>query len=69
MWVFEGYHRNGGNRKDLWHSGDGVIWHELTDTPWNPRHAASVSVYDDALWMVAGSNMQKDVWKLVRAAP
>jgi outer membrane protein assembly factor BamB len=66
MWVFEGYHRKGGNRNDVWHSDDGVNWHELPNTPWKPRHAASVFVYDDALWMVAGNNMQKDVWKLVR---
>jgi len=66
MWVFEGYHRKGGNRNDVWHSVDGVNWQELPDTPWKPRHAASVFVYDNALWMVAGNNMQKDVWKLVR---
>ena len=69
MWVFEGYHRKGGNRNDVWHSTDGVNWHELPNTPWRPRHAASVFVYDDALWMVAGNNMQKDVWKLVKSAP
>ena len=29
-----------------------------------PRHAASVYVHDGALWMVAGNNMESDVWKL-----
>ncbi len=67
MWVLEGYHRQGGNRNDVWYSSNGTHWHELPNTPWNPRHAASVFVHDDALWMVAGNNMQKDVWKLVRA--
>ncbi len=44
-------------------------WYELPGTPWKPRHAASVFVYEDALWMVAGSQageMHRDVWKLQR---
>jgi len=64
MWVLEGY--SGKNRKDVWHSADGVTWHELPDTPWKARHAASVFVHQDALWLVAGNNMESDVWKLVR---
>ena len=51
---------------DVWYSANGTHWQELPDTPWNPRHAASVFVFDDALWIVAGNNMEKDVWKLVR---
>jgi hypothetical protein len=77
MWVLEGFSHdfiNGGkdfgpydgNRNDVWWSEDGENWHELPNTPWPPRHAASVFVYDDALWMVAGNNMQPDVWKLTR---
>jgi hypothetical protein len=64
MWVMEGYFNS--NRNDVWHSADGVTWHEVPNTPWKPRHAASVFVHDDALWMVAGNNMEPDVWKLVR---
>jgi hypothetical protein len=66
LWVLEGYHAKGGNRKDVWHSADGVHWEEVPDTPWQRRHAASVFMHDNALWMVAGNNMQPDVWKLVR---
>lgn len=66
LWLFEGYHAEGGNRKDVWHSADGVEWHEVPDTPWKPRHAASVFVHDGSLWMVAGNNMEPDVWKLQR---
>jgi len=64
MWVLEGARH--GNRNDVYYSPDGVTWHELPDTPWAPRHAASVFVYGDALWMVAGNNMEPDVWKLTR---
>lgn len=77
LWVMEGcYHEaairsmdeatGSWNRNDVWYSADGVDWHEVPDTPWAPRHAASAFVYDDALWMVAGNNMFPDVWKLVR---
>jgi hypothetical protein len=69
LWVLEGYGptRNSepaGNRNDVWYSPDGVNWCELLDTPWTPRHAASIFVFDDALWVVAGNNMTPDVWKL-----
>ncbi len=66
LWVTEGYHAQGGNRKDVWYSADGRQWHELPDTPWKPRHAASLFVHQDALWMVAGNNMESDVWRLRR---
>jgi hypothetical protein len=56
----------GANRNDVWWSADGKEWHEVLDTPWAPRHAASVFVHDDALWMVAGNNMASDVWLLTR---
>lgn len=64
LWVLEGY--AGVNRNDVWYSDDGSNWYEVPATPWRPRHAASVFVFDDALWMVAGNNMEPDVWKLVR---
>ncbi len=66
MWVLEGY--AGENRNDVWYSDDGSNWYEVPATPWQPRHAASVFVHDGALWMVAGNNMEPDVWKLVRGS-
>lgn len=73
MWVTQGFYANvagdidaTGNRKDVWYSADGVNWREVPNTPWKPRHASSLFVYNNALWMVAGNNMEKDVWKLVR---
>jgi len=62
----EGGRRDCGNRNDVWYSADGVQWTELPDTPWAPRHAASVFVHDDALWVVTRNNLEPDVWKLVR---
>lgn len=66
LWVMEGYHKDGGNRKDVWFSDDGVNWTEVPNTPWAPRHAASLFVFQDSLWMVAGNNMTSDVWRLQR---
>jgi hypothetical protein len=64
LWVLEGF--SGANRNDVWHSADGITWHEVPKTPWAPRHAASVFVHDGSLWMVAGNNMQSDVWRFRR---
>ncbi|MEE2659333.1 MAG: hypothetical protein VX733_12565 [Candidatus Latescibacterota bacterium] len=80
LWVMEGCYNEAANesmaaaaasgqrwnRNDVWFSSDGVEWAELPDTPWAPRHAASVFVYRDALWMVTGNNMEPDVWRLTR---
>jgi hypothetical protein len=66
LWVLEGYTPGKGNRNDVWYSADGVNWYEVPGTPWKPRHAASVFVHDGALWVVAGNNMESDVWKLRR---
>jgi len=49
-------------------SDDGEHWVELPDTPWTPRHAASVFVHDNALWLVAGNNLERDVWKLLHTS-
>lgn len=69
LWLLEGANANLGNnptsnQNDVWYSSDGVNWHELPDAPWKPRHAASVFVYNNGLWMVAGNNMFPDAWKL-----
>lgn len=64
LWVMEGYHQQGGNRKDVWYSPNGSDWTELPETPWKPRHAASLVVHGDHVWMIAGNNMEPDVWKL-----
>ena len=52
------------NRNDVWYSRDGVKWTELRGTPWKPRHASSVCVHNGALWLIAGNNMESDVWRL-----
>ena len=55
------------NLNDVWYSSDGISWREVPDTPWPARHAARVYVYDDAIWVIAGSHMVSDVWKLERS--
>ena len=73
MWVLAGFldrsDGKSGNRNDVWYSSDGINWQELPGTPWKARHAASVFVYDNALWVMCGSHLQTDVWKLVRRDP
>ena len=47
LWVLEGY--AGRNLNDVWHSDDGRHWEPVPGTPWAPRHAASVFVFEGAL--------------------
>lgn len=67
LWLLEGTrpeHDGYVNTRDVWYSADGANWTEVPGTPWQERHAASVFVFKGALWMVAGNNMESDVWKL-----
>ncbi len=71
LWVLDGEQKKGNSRsekdiKDVWYSEDGITWNELPNTPWIQRHSASVFVYDNGLWIITGSNMESDVWKLVK---
>lgn len=59
------------NRNDCWWSEDGEHWHELPGTPWDRRHASSVFVFDDSVWMTSGntndhSDLLPDCWRLRR---
>jgi hypothetical protein len=59
------------NRNDVWWSSDGKEWHEVEGAPWLPRHANSVFVFDDSLWMVSGNNgdhstLESDCWRMQR---
>jgi hypothetical protein len=62
LWVISGYNEEG-NLDGGWYSADGKNWYP-TDTPWDPRHAASVWVYKDAVWMTGGGDI--DVWRIER---
>jgi hypothetical protein len=69
MWVLGGHGAAGdGNLADVWYSSDGVRWTQLPNTPWMARHAASVAVFKNTLWLTAGStddSPQNDVWRLI----
>ncbi|MBI3987813.1 MAG: hypothetical protein HY343_12880 [Lentisphaerae bacterium] len=82
LWLMEGQHvphndaarrsldgtLHRGNSHDVWCSVDGERWEEIPGTPWADRHAASVFVYRDALWLANGCNLLGDVWRLTRSS-
>ena len=49
-----------------WNPADGTMWTAVPDAPWKERHPASGFAFKDALWTVAGNNMERDVWRLDR---
>jgi hypothetical protein len=68
MWLMAGHNKNipAGPyhlRNDVWYSYDGVNWTELPNTPWDYTHAASIYIYDSALWLAAGY-LRNEVWRL-----
>lgn len=65
IWVLEGYDGDT-NLRDAWYSSDGENWYEVSGSPWDARHAASVFVHEGHLWLVAGNNLTPDVWRLSR---
>lgn len=73
LWVFDGTFSKQiygvGNTNEVWFSENGEHWTELKPSPWKPRHASSVFVKDDVIYLVAGNNMESDVWKLEKINP
>lgn len=71
LWLTGGYHwsdKEGdidltGNLNDVYCSENGVNWTQVANTDWLPRHALSVWVYRNELYVGAG-NLWNDIWKL-----
>ena len=67
MWVVAGgTAASEGGSTAVWYSTDGSNWANLPNTPWIQRHAASVWVFENALWFGCGSDVAvyNDIWKL-----
>eukprot|EP00913_Durusdinium_trenchii_P022824 g21428.t1 len=47
MWVLEGYHAKGGNRKDVWYSADGENWYEVACESLESRVLLSANALSD----------------------
>lgn len=69
LWIMQGYSPQWGNANDVWYSSDGINWYEVTETPWAGRHAAASMVHDGRLFMIAGNNMEADVWSMTDITP
>lgn len=70
LWLVGGYAYDedgvGHDLSDTWMSEDGINWIQVP-SPFPARHAAGLEVHDGALYLVAGSHLQSDIWKLVPA--
>jgi hypothetical protein len=71
IWVIAGNSGNAENLSDAWNSTDGVHWTQVPNSPWLARHAASLWVYRNWLYLGAGTagtgdngSPQNDVWGL-----
>jgi hypothetical protein len=69
IWLLGGYQSEpeSKNLGDVWYSCNGKDWKKLeTKHSWSPRHALSVYVYKDRIWVVGGNSwpLKNDVWSL-----
>ena len=70
IWVIAGATGlDEGGSTDVWYSTDGHTWTSLDGAPWGRRHAASVWIFQNALWLGNGSDtaLYNDVWKMTYA--
>jgi hypothetical protein len=63
FWILGGYSKDG-DMNDVWYSSDGFNWAQLEKVPCSKRHATHVTSFKDLLWIISGSSMTSDVWKL-----
>ena len=67
IWVIGGVGESDiKNRNDVWFSKNGIDWQELPNTPWKKRHASSIFIHNNSLFVIAGNNMEPDVWKFTK---
>jgi hypothetical protein len=69
IWLLGGYQSEpeSKNLGDVWYSCNGKDWKKLeTEHSWSPRHAMSVYVYKDRMWIAGGNPwpLENDVWSL-----
>jgi hypothetical protein len=69
IWLLGGYQSEPEsiNLGDVWYSCNGEDWKKLeTEHSWSPRHASSVYVYKDRIWVIGGNSwpLKNDVWSL-----
>ena len=68
MWLLGGWNpgRTPVTNNEVWSSADGIAWTFVTLAPWQGRHAAGWTVFNDQLWVVGGDDndgrYQNDVW-------
>ncbi len=62
MWVINGVAYQTDNA-ETWYSSNGADWYELKNSRYTARHAAALTVYNNAIWSMTGIGTN-DVWKL-----
>ncbi len=62
MWVLCGI-SDQTNSAETWYSSNGIDWYELKHPKYADRHAASVTVFNNYLWMMTGI-ISNDCWRL-----
>lgn len=63
MWIIGGRHLDGTNSNTVWSSKDGINWiEEVASAAFPSRWLHTVTVFDNKIWVIAGSDGKNDVW-------
>jgi N-acetylneuraminic acid mutarotase len=63
MWVIGGFSPGIGTVSDVWNTDDGITWNQVTSSAEFPGRASfSSSVFENRIWITAGSGNKNDVW-------
>lgn len=67
LWVMAGYNATEGNTNKVYYSYNGQNWYQMNNIPFSGKHAASVCVNGNTLYLACGSEdsgISKNIWKL-----
>ena len=67
LWVASGYGSDGVNHNDLWHSADGVTWHEVPGVAYLPGHADAFTITPAGVVHASGNAMDTAVHLMARS--
>lgn len=62
IWIVGGFVGRE-NINEVWYSDDAICWKQLKSEAFPSRHAASLVVYKNNLYIIAG-NLKNDVWRI-----
>ncbi len=68
LWLVGGNFGGAVYSDEIWRSTDGAHWQQAGHFPWEPRHAETMTIFRDRVWVMGGTSTSRgtsahnDVW-------